>query len=91
MTTTYNTDGASTTDYYLTKDTVYLYVDTENNKGEDTGAVNTAIEETKADSSTYYKGNACIYSDSIGTNGDYEITLIVVDTSNDWDGLNYGA
>ena len=89
VTTAYNTNGASTTDYYLTKDTVYLYVDTENNKGEDTGAVNTAIEETKADGSTYYKGNACIYSDSVGT--DDEITLIVVDTSNDWDGLNYGA
>ena len=89
VTTAYNTNGASTTDYYLTKDTVYLYVDTENNKGEDTGAVNTAIEETKTGGSTYYKGNACIYSDSIGTNGDYEITLIVVDTSNDWDGLNY--
>ena len=91
VTTAYNTNGASTTDYYLTKDTVYLYVDTENNKGEDTGAVNTAIEETKTNGDTYYKGNACIYSDSIGTNGDYEITLIVVDTSNDWDGLNYGA
>ena len=91
VTTAYNTNGASTTDYYLTKDTVYLYVDTENNKGEDTGAVNTAIEETRAGGSTYYKGNACIYSDSIGTNGDYEITLIVVDTSNDSDGLNYGA
>ena len=51
--------------------------------------MNTAIEETKADGSTYYKGNACIYSDSVGT--DDEITLIVVDTSNDWDGLNYGA
>ena len=86
VTTAYNTNGATTTDYYLTKDTVYLYVDTENNKGEDTGAVNTAIEETKTDGSTYYKGNACIYVDSLT---DKEITLIVVDTSNDWDGLTY--
>ena len=53
-----------------------------------TGAVNTAIEETKTDGSTYYKGNACIYVDSLT---DKDITLIVVDTSNDWDGLNYGA
>ena len=85
------TNGITTTEYYLTKDTVYLYVDTENNKGEDTGAVNTAIEETKTAGSTtttYYKGNACIYVDSLT---DKEITLIVVDTSNDWDGLNYGA
>lgn len=85
------TNGITTTEYYLTKDTVYLYVDTENNKGEDTGAVNTAIEETKtvgSTTTTYYKGNACIYVDSLT---DKEITLIVVDTSNDWDGLNYGA
>lgn len=68
---------------------MYLYVDTENNKGEDTGAVNTAIEETKtvgSTTTTYYKGNACIYVDSLT---DKEITLIVVDTSNDWDGLTY--
>ncbi|MBS4881133.1 MAG: S-layer homology domain-containing protein, partial [Firmicutes bacterium] len=83
------TNGITTTEYYLTKDTVYLYVDTENNKGEDTGAVNTAIEETKtvgSTTTTYYKGNACIYVDSLT---DKEITLIVVDTSNDWDGLTY--
>ena len=83
------TNGITTTEYYLTKDTIYLYVDTENNKGEDTGAVNTAIEETKtvgSTTTTYYKGNACIYVDSLT---DKEITLIVVDTSNDWDGLTY--
>ncbi len=89
VTTEYGTDGDDTEEYYLTKDTVYLYVDTENNKGEDTGAVNTAIEETKtvdSTTTTYYKGNACIYVDSLT---DKEITLIVVDTSNDWDGLTY--
>ena len=47
-----------------------------------------AADKTKTDGSTYYKGNACIYVDSLT---DKEITLIVVDTSNDWDGLNYGA
>ena len=87
VTTEYGTDGDDTDEYYLTKDTVYLYVDTENHKGEDTGSINTAIQETE-DSSTYYKGNACIYVDSTTDN---EITLIVVDTSNDWDGLTYGA
>ena len=87
VTTEYGTDGDDTDEYYLTKDTVYLYVDTENHKGEDTGSINTAIQETE-DGSTYYKGNACIYVDSTTDN---EITLIVVDTSNDWDGLNYGA
>ena len=83
-----NTNGIATKDYYLTNDTTYLYVDTENQKGEETGAVNTAIEETSSAGVSYYKANVCIYVDDTK---DKEIDLIVVDTSNEWDGLTYSS
>lgn len=67
-------DGSTSTDYYLTDDTEYLYVDTDTDVGSDSGAVVLASKETSG-----YVMNVVIVPGS-----DSEIDLIVVDINNEW-------
>ena len=68
-------------DFYITSDTVILYVDTANYEGSETGAVVVA-NETGESGTTNYVDNALYVADT-GTKAN-ELKLLVIDTDNEW-------
>ena len=68
---------ATAGDLEITKDTVIVYVDTENNEGVEGGSI-TIAQKTEAD--TYVKN---VYAAQDGTSGD--VKYIIVDTANNLD------